>query len=124
MTELIDRYLWAVTRTLPAARRAEVSAGLRTSIDPAYFFDYRRLLIILLSAVTPSVFGAMVLAQWLTGNNNLTGVGIAFSTALTVAFQLLFWVTVVLAAGFGVLALLDTVDGFRRAYARVSRSRG
>ncbi len=140
MTELIDRYLWAVTRTLPVARRAEVSAGLRTSIDeevaakvkagadaataeidtlaefgdpdrraaefsgrpadligPAYFFDYRRLLIILLSAVTPSVFGAMVLAQWLAGNNNVTGVGIAFSTALTVAFQLLFWVTVVFA---------------------------
>lgn len=140
MDTLTDRYVWAVVRSVPDARRSDADRQLRASIDtavaekvaagfepaaaeretlsefgdparraadyvgrvsyligPAHFFDYRRLLTILLAAVTPSVFGGLMLAQLIAGADLLRATGIALSVAFTVAVQVAFWTTVAFA---------------------------
>jgi hypothetical protein len=140
MGTLTDRYVWALLRSIPDARRADIEEQLRESIasaiaaketagvaaakaeldtiaelgdpdrraadyvgrvshliGPAYFFDYRRLLTILLAVVTPSVFGALMLAQLIAGIDPLTAAGTAFSVAVSVAVQVCFWTTIAFA---------------------------
>lgn len=140
MDTLTDRYVWAVTRRLPHARRAAAGERLRTQIGaavatkvqagvepgaaetavigefgdpdrraadtegrpgyligPDWYFDYRRLMIVVLSAVGPSVFGALLLVQALAGQNLWQGIPAAFSVAFTASVQVGFWITVVFA---------------------------
>ena len=140
MDTLTDRYVWAVARRLPHARRAEVGEQLRADIGaaiatrvaageepdaaetaviealgdpdrraadaegrlgyligPRWYFDYRRLLVVVLSAVGPSVLGALLLAQALAGLNVWQGIPAAFGVAFSVTVQVGFWITVAFA---------------------------
>jgi hypothetical protein len=73
-------------------------------IGPKYFFDYSRLLKLLLAIVTPSVFGAMILAQLLAENNPGGAIGAAIGTTLAVVVHLCFWVTLL-------FVILDRAQG-------------
>jgi len=81
----------------PDRRAAEASGRPAYLIGPAYFFDYRRIMIIVLSAVTPSVFGALLLVQLIGGSNPGAALFSALSVAVTVAVQVGFWLTVAFA---------------------------
>jgi hypothetical protein len=81
----------------PDRRAAEASRRPGYLIGPAYFFDYRRIMMIVLSAVTPSVFAALLLVQAIAGNDPWTAILSAFSVAITVAVQVGFWITVAFA---------------------------
>jgi hypothetical protein len=150
MDTLTDRYIWAVTRSVPHDRRQAVSTQLRADLDasiadkraagadaesaeiatiaefgdpdrraadssgrpayligPAYFFDYRRTMIIVLWAVTPSVFGALLLVQAMAGTDVWAAFFSALSVAVTVAVQVAFWMTVA-------FAVIDRTAGARR----------
>ncbi len=81
----------------PDRRAAELVGRPSYLIGPAYYFGWRRLLTILLSAVTPSVFGGLLLAQLLAGNDMIAATSTALSVAFSVAVQLAFWITVTFA---------------------------
>ncbi|WP_164743548.1 hypothetical protein [Microbacterium sulfonylureivorans] len=81
----------------PDRRAADVSDRPAYLIGPTYFFDYRRLMIIVLSAVTPSVFGALLLVQAIAGADVWRAVLSALTVAITVAVQVGFWITVAFA---------------------------
>jgi hypothetical protein len=81
----------------PDRRAAELAGSPAYLIGPARFFDYRRLVTIVLSAVAPSVFGALLLALLLSGTGAWQAVGTALSIAFTVTVQVAFWLTVAFA---------------------------
>ncbi len=138
-TELTDRYIWAVVRSLPEDQREEVGRELRASIEdavetrldagesakdaevnalqelgdparlagqyaerpawligPKYYYDWQRLLKILLGIVLPIVFVVLFIINFIAG-----GVGQAFGTAFGVTFSvavhLAFWPTLIFA---------------------------
>lgn len=95
----------------PDRRAAEVSGRPGYLIGPAYFFDYRRTMIIVLSAVTPSVFGALLLVQAMAGSDVWAALFSALSVAVTVAVQVAFWLTVA-------FAVIDRTSGSRRRESR------
>ncbi|WP_394768295.1 hypothetical protein [Lacisediminihabitans sp.] len=140
MATLTDRYVWAVARAVPRARRAEAETRVRASVDdaiaakvaggttsetaeldaitelgdpdrraaeyvgrltyligPAYFFDYRRVLIVVVSVAAPAVFFALMLAQLIVRSNPLEALGTALSAAFSVAVQVAFWTTLAFA---------------------------
>ncbi|WP_349427599.1 hypothetical protein [Microbacterium sp. LWS13-1.2] len=91
----------------PDRRAAEASGRPGYLIGPAYFFDYRRILIIVLSAVTPSVFGALLLVEAMAGTDLWRALLSALTVAVTVAVQVAFWMTVA-------FAVIDRMSGGRR----------
>lgn len=91
----------------PDRRAAELADRPPYLIGPAYYFDYRRIMIIVLSAVTPSVFGALLLVQAIAGNDVWASLFSAISVAFTVAVQVAFWMTVA-------FAVIDRTSGGRR----------
>ena len=140
MNTLTDRYIWAVVRRLPHARRAAEGVQLRAEIDaavaakvgsgikpdaaetavitefgdpdrraagtagrpgyligPDWFFDYRRIMIVVLAAVAPSVFGALLLVQVLAGQDPWQSILGAVSVAFSACVQVGFWITAVFA---------------------------
>lgn len=92
----------------PDRRAAETGGRPGYLIGPAWFFDYRRLMIVVLAAVGPSVFGALVLAQILAGQSLWPGVLTALSVAVTATVHVGFWITVA-------FAVIERVSGERRA---------
>lgn len=81
----------------PDRRASEISGRPAYLIGPTYFFDYRRLIIIVLAAVTPSVFGVLLLVQSIAGAPLWTAFASASTVAITVAVQVAFWITVAFA---------------------------
>jgi hypothetical protein len=81
----------------PDRRAADLVGRVPHLIGPAYYFDWRRLLTILLAAVTPSVFGRLLLAQLLGGIGIVPATTTALSVAFSVAVQLACWTTVAFA---------------------------
>jgi hypothetical protein len=140
MSTLTDRYVWAVVRTVPGARRADIETRVRASVDsaiaakvaggaaeeaaeldaitelgdpdrraadyvgrpssligPAYFFDYRRVLIVVVSVAAPTMFFAVILTQLIVRSNPLDALGTALSASFSVAVQAAFWTTLAFA---------------------------
>jgi hypothetical protein len=81
----------------PERRASEISARPAYLIGPAYFFDYRRIMLIVLAAVAPSVFGALLLVQAIAGVGLWTALWSATTVAITVVVQVAFWITVAFA---------------------------
>ncbi len=81
----------------PDRRASEISGRPAYLIGPTYFFDYRRLMIIVLAAVTPSVFGVLLLVQSIAGTQLWAAFASASTVAITVAVQVAFWITVAFA---------------------------
>lgn len=81
----------------PDRRAAEIGGWPGYLIGPAWFFDYRRLMIVVLAAVGPSVFGALVLAQALAGQSFWESMLSSLSVAFSVTVQVAFWITVAFA---------------------------
>jgi hypothetical protein len=81
----------------PDRRASEISGRLAYLIGPAYFFDYRRIMLIVLAAVAPSVFGALLLVQAIAGVGLWTALWSATTVAITVVVQVAFWITVAFA---------------------------
>jgi hypothetical protein len=81
----------------PDRRAWEISRRPAYLIGPGYFFDYRRIMIVVLAAVTPSVFGALLLVQAIGGAQLWTAFVSAAAVAISVAVQVAFWITVVFA---------------------------
>ena len=81
----------------PNRRASDISGRPPYLIGPAYFFDYRRILLIVLAAVAPSVFGALLLVQAIAGADLWTALWSAATVAITVVVQVAFWLTVAFA---------------------------
>lgn len=81
----------------PERRAAEYVGRPSHLIGPAYFFDYRRVLIIVVSVAAPTVFFAIVLAKLIVGGNPLLALSTALATAFSVAIQVAFWITLAFA---------------------------
>jgi hypothetical protein len=81
----------------PDRRASEISGRPAYLIGPAYFFDYRRIMLIVLAAVAPSVFGALLLVQAIAGVGLWTALWSATTVAITVVVQVAFWITVAFA---------------------------
>jgi len=81
----------------PDRRAADIAGSPRSLIGPDWYFDYRRLITVVLAAVAPSVFGGLVLAQALAGQNLGQSVVTALSVAFTATVQVGFWITVAFA---------------------------
>lgn len=81
----------------PDRRASDISGRPAYLIGPAYFFDYRRIMLIVLAAVAPSVFGALLLVQAIAGAGLWTSLWSASTVAVTVAVQVAFWMTVAFA---------------------------
>jgi hypothetical protein len=81
----------------PDRRAADVTGQPAYLIGPTHFFDYRRLMMIVLGAVTPSVFGALLLVQAIAGTDLWSAVLSALTVSITVAVQVGFWITVAFA---------------------------
>jgi hypothetical protein len=77
-----------------AAGYAERPAYL---IGPKYFFDYWRLLKVMLAVVLPCSFAGIIIAQLLVQDNAGSAILSAFATTLTVAVHLCFWSTLIFA---------------------------
>ncbi len=137
---LTERYIAAVVRRIPEAKRDDVANELRASladdidarvaagepeaaaertaittlgdpdrfaasltgsplhlIGPALYFDWRRLIVLLLGILLPIVAGAVVLAETLTGSAPVDTVLAAGGVMVNTAIGIAFWVTVVFA---------------------------
>lgn len=81
----------------PERRAANTEGQPNYLIGPALYFDYRRLMIIVLSAVAASVFGALVLVEVLAGQSLWPMLSTAFSVAFSVTVQVGFWITIAFA---------------------------
>lgn len=81
----------------PDRRAAEHLGRPGYLIGPRYYYQWRRLVILLMSIVAPSVLGAMTLSLLLAGEHPLAAFGTALSTAFTVTVYVAFWTTVVFA---------------------------
>jgi hypothetical protein len=64
-------------------------------IGPKYYFDYRRLLKVMLAVVLPCAFGGILIGQLLVQENAGSAILSAFATTLTVAVHVCFWSTLV-----------------------------
>ena len=134
-TELTDRYVYAVTRSLPEDQRDEVRRELRASIEdaieprveagepaaqaeiavltelgdparlagtyadrpawligPKYYYDWLRLLKLLLAIVLPIVFVVLFVVNFVAGGVG-QAFGAAFGVGISVAVHLAFWST-------------------------------
>lgn len=81
----------------PDRRAASWTNRPRHLIGPAYFFDYVRLLKLLMSIVVPIASVAVLLAQLLSGSDIAESITAAIVTAFNVAVQIAFWLTFVFA---------------------------
>lgn len=81
----------------PERRAANTESRPNYLIGPALYFDYQRLMIIVLSAVAASVFGALVLVELLAGQSLWPMLSTAFSVTFSVTVQVGFWITVAFA---------------------------
>lgn len=140
MTTLVDRYVWAVLRSIPESERAalepevralvadaiEARAGdgprgadaeraallelgdpevlaarytgrQRSLIGPRFYADWRRVLSIVLPIAVPIASLAVAGASLAGGGAVIDALGAGVSTAIAVAVQATFWVTVVFA---------------------------
>ena len=138
-TELTDRYIWAVVRSLPEDQREEVGRELRASIEdavdtrreagesakeaevnalqelgdparlagqyaerpawligPKYYYDWMRLLKILLVIVLPITFVVLFIIGFVAGGIG-QAFGNAFGISISVAVHLAFWPTLLFA---------------------------
>lgn len=137
---LTDRYLYAVTRSVPEKGRADVHAELSASITdaidarvdggehrdaaeravltqlgdpdrlaadysdsptfligPRYFFEWRRLVVLLLWVIVPIGAVGIALAEVLQGGDIGEIIASAITGALSIALHVGFWVTLVFA---------------------------
>ncbi|MFC5501440.1 hypothetical protein ACFPJ4_04205 [Lysinimonas soli] len=95
----------------PERRAANTEGRPNYLIGPELYFDYRRLMIIVLSAVAASVFGALVLVEVLAGQSLWPMLSTAFSVAFSVTVQVGFWITVA-------FAVIERVTRGRRPHSR------
>jgi hypothetical protein len=79
----------------PARLAAGISGRPMYLIGPELFFDYRRLLTLLLGIVVPLAAAVMAVIEIAGGGDIGDAIGAAISTAINVAIQTVFWVTVV-----------------------------
>lgn len=101
----------AVVTRLGDPERRVVELEHRTGylIGPRWFFSWRRLLIVVLAAVAPSVFGGLLFVQLLAGVDLWPAAGTALTVAFTVTVQVAFWITVA-------FAVMERVSGRRRPF--------
>jgi len=140
MSELTDRYVAAVLRSIPDKQRVDIEAELRASIDdeidaraaagedagraeeevlttlgdpdrlaasysgrpghligPDLFFDYKRLLLVLLVSVVPIVVVVLAAVRLLGGETFGEVIFDTVGTALTLAVHIVFWTTLIFA---------------------------
>ncbi|WP_283136394.1 permease prefix domain 1-containing protein [Rhizohabitans arisaemae] len=80
-------------------------------IGPAFYLDYTRLLIALLTVIVPAVAAAVGLTRGLSGDDALTVAGETLGAVVTTVVHIAFWTTLV-------FAVIERIPALRRARRR------
>lgn len=80
-------------------------------IGPALYFDWRKLMTVVLSSIVPLIFLLIAGIGFLTGRGPMTALGGAFVATVTITVHVLFWTTLGFAVVERILPRADTGGG-------------